>query len=300
VGAKIIDGKKIAAEIREELAREVMELKAKGIIPGLAVILVGDDPASKVYVTNKNRAAETLGYYSVSLHLPADTSQDDLLSHIEKFNRDEKIHGILVQLPLPEHIDPNRIIEAIHWEKDVDGFHPVNVGKLVLGQECFWPCTPAGILELLGRSGISVAGKHVVIVGRSNIVGKPLANLLMQKAPWADATVTVCHSRTKSLSNITQQADILIAAIGRARFITAEMVREGAVVVDVGVNRVEDPSRKSGYRLVGDVDFEAVKEKAAAITPVPGGVGPMTITMLMKNTLMAAKNYLKRARRAEN
>ncbi|MHC4292841.1 MAG: bifunctional methylenetetrahydrofolate dehydrogenase/methenyltetrahydrofolate cyclohydrolase FolD [Planctomycetota bacterium] len=289
MSAQIIDGKKIAQQMREELKEEVEELKVKGIIPGLGVILVGEDPASQSYVRSKERACEKIGIYSDDNRLPAETTQDELLNLIKKMNSDDKIHGILVQLPLPEQIDEQAVLLAVDPSKDVDGFHPVNIGKMVAGQEAFLPCTPHGIIQLLIKSDVTIEGSHSVIVGRSNIVGKPLANLLIQKTPTGNSTVTVCHTRTKNISHHTLQADILVAAAGRPDTITAEMVKEGAVVIDVGVNRVEDASKEKGYRLVGDVDFEAVKEKASLITPVPGGVGPMTITMLLYNTVESAK-----------
>lgn len=288
-GPKIISGKAVAEEIQKELKVEIDALLKKKIVPGLAVVLVGEDPASEVYVRNKRRTCEALGINSYAHDLPAKVTERKLLNLIAKLNADPKVHGILVQMPLPKHIDEQRVLNAIDPAKDVDGFHPVNVGKLLNGEDCYLPCTPAGCQQLLLRSGCDPAGKHAVIVGRSNIVGKPLAALLMQKGRGGDATVTVCHSRTKKLASITQQADILIAAIGIPEFIKARMVKEGAVVIDVGVNRVEDKTRKSGYRLTGDVDFKGVSKKARAITPVPGGVGPMTITMLMKNTVEAAK-----------
>jgi len=287
--AQIIDGKAIAAEIREDLKREVEALRQHGITPGLAVVLVGDNPASVTYVRMKEKACDELGIASFHHDLPAEVSQGELLSLIGQLADDDRVHGILVQLPLPGHISAEAVIEAIPPEKDVDGFHPTNLGKLLQGAETFVPCTPAGIQELLLRSGHSPEGKHVVIVGRSNIVGKPLAALLMQKKPGANATVTVCHSGTAELPEQTRSADILVAAMGVPRFIKREMVRPGAVVIDVGVNRVDDPSAKRGYRLVGDVDFDEVSEVAAAITPVPGGVGPMTIAMLMRNTVLAAR-----------
>lgn len=290
--AEIIDGKAIAAEMREELKQKVSELKQQGPVPGLAVILVGDDPASKSYVTAKERACEEIGIYSEDNRLPAQTSEEELLSLIRRCNSDPKIHGILVQLPLPGHIDENKILLAIDPAKDVDGFHPVNVGRMVVGQEAFLPCTPHGVIQLLLRSGVHLEGAEVIIVGRSNIVGKPLANMLIQKAPTGNATVTVCHTRTKHLAEHVRRADIVIAAAGRPRTITADMVKPGAVVIDVGVNRIDDPSKKAGYRLVGDVDFEEVKEKASLITPVPGGVGPMTITMLLYNTVESAQRTL--------
>lgn len=287
--ATIIDGKQVAADIRAELKAEVATLKAKGIVPGLGVILVGDDPASNSYVTAKERTCKELGIYSDDNRLPAETSQDELMALIGRMNADPKINGILVQLPLPKHMNESEVLFAIDPDKDVDGFHPVSVGKMVVGEKAFLSCTPHGVLHLLIRSGVKIDGAHVVIVGRSNIVGKPLANMLIQKSPTGNATVTVCHTRTKDLAWHTRQADILVAAAGRPNTITADMVKDGVVVIDVGVNRVEDAGKKSGYRLVGDVDFEAVKEKASLITPVPGGVGPMTITMLMLNTVLSAK-----------
>jgi len=269
---------------------EVKSLKAKyNLIPGLAVALVGDNPASRVYVNMKKKACARLEIYSEEHKLPRDTLEQDLLELINKLNANEKIHGILVQLPLPDHINEDKVLNAIDPAKDVDGFHPVNVGKLVIGKPSFLPCTPYGIQQLLLKSGIQIEGKHVVVVGRSNIVGKPVALILLQKAQGANATVTVCHSRSGDLSYYTKQADILIAAIGRAKMITGDMIKQGAVVIDVGVNRVNDPSSERGYKLVGDVDFEEVKEIASAITPVPGGVGPMTITMLMHNTIRAVR-----------
>ncbi len=289
MSAKIIDGKQIAADIREELKAEVSALKEMGIVPGLGVILVGDDPASKSYVTAKEKACETIGIYSDDNRLPAETSQEELLALVEKMNNDPKINGILVQLPLPKHIDEAAVLLAIDPAKDVDGFHPMNVGKMMVGEEAFLPCTPHGVVQMLMRSGVETAGAHVVVVGRSNIVGKPVANMLLQKKEGANATVTLCHTRTKDLGYHTRQADIIIAASGWPNTVTADMVKEGAVVIDVGVNRVEDASRERGYRLVGDVDFDAVKEKASMITPVPGGVGPMTITMLLFNTVASAK-----------
>ena len=291
--AKIIDGKQIAAQMRAELKQEAAKLKQKGITAGLGVILVGEDAASQSYVTAKERACEEIGIYSDDNRLPAETTQKDLIALIEKMNADSKINGILVQLPLPKHINESEILLAISPEKDVDGFHPVNIGKMVAGQKAFLPCTPHGIVQLLMRSKIVIEGAHVVIVGRSNIVGKPLANMLIQKALTGNATVTVCHTRTKDLANYTRQADIVIAAAGRPNTITADMVKDGAAVIDVGVNRVDDATKKRGYRLVGDVDFESVKAKASFITPVPGGVGPMTITMLLYNTIESAKKAAK-------
>jgi methylenetetrahydrofolate dehydrogenase (NADP+)/methenyltetrahydrofolate cyclohydrolase len=287
--AKIIDGKQVAADMRAELKAEVAKLKEQDVVPGLGVILVGDDPASRSYVTAKERACEEMGIYSDDNRLSADTSQDQLMQKVKDMNNDPKISGILVQLPLPKHLNEAEVLLAIDPNKDVDGFHPMNVGKMVVGEEAFLPCTPHGVIQLLIRSGVKIEGANVVIVGRSNIVGKPLANMLIQKNPKGNATVTVCHTRTKDLTNKTRQADILIAAAGRPNTITADMVKEGVVVIDVGVNRVDDATKKKGYRLVGDVDFEAVKEKAGLITPVPGGVGPMTITMLLHNTVESAK-----------
>ena len=292
MSAKIISGTEIAKQIREELKKEIAELKEKhGVTPGLATVLVGDDPASKVYVGQKEKSCNNLGIYSRRIDLPGDTSEEDLLALIDQLNNDSQIHGILVQLPLPKHIDESRVLYAIDPEKDVDGFHPVNVGKMVIGEKCFLPCTPHGVLELLMRSGVQTEGAEVVVVGRSNIVGKPVLNLMLQKRPAGNATVTLCHTRTKDLSFHTKRADILIVATGYPKTVTGEMVKEGVVVIDVGVNRIgQTPEGKA--ILVGDVDFDTVKEKAAAITPVPGGVGPMTIVMLMKNTLEAAKNTL--------
>lgn len=284
--AQIIDGKSIAARVREEVREEVSALEPRDRPPGLAVILVGDDPASQVYVRSKGKACEEAGIHSITETLPASTSESQLLERIAQLNRDETFHGILVQLPLPKHINTETIIESITPEKDVDCFHPFNVGRLAMGAPIFEPATPAGIMELLKRQNISPVGKHAVIVGRSNIVGKPLANLLMQKHPHANAVVTVAHSAAGDISRFTRQADILVAAIGQPELIRGDMVKEGAVVIDVGVNRVEAPNPK-GYRLVGDVAFEEAAEKAGYITPVPGGVGPMTIAMLLKNTMKA-------------
>ncbi|MDA3939082.1 MAG: bifunctional methylenetetrahydrofolate dehydrogenase/methenyltetrahydrofolate cyclohydrolase FolD [Spirochaetia bacterium] len=288
--AEIIDGKLIASQIREDLKKDVEELKNKGITPGLGVILVGADPASKSYVTAKERACDDLGLYSENIKLPAETTEKDLLILIDEMNNNPKIDGILVQLPLPKHIDTDKIIMSILPSKDVDGFHPVSIGKMLMGKETFLPCTPNGIIKLLLHSKVQVEGANVVVVGRSNIVGKPVANLLLDKSEGGNATVTVCHSRTKNMAEITKKADILIAAIGKAEFITADMIKEGAVVIDVGVNRVDDSSKKRGYRLVGDVEYSTAIEKASKITPVPGGVGPMTITMLMYNTVESARN----------
>ena len=287
--AKIISGTEVAREIREELKREVAELKEKhNVTPGLVTILVGEDPASVSYVTAKQKTSHELGFYSIQDNQPADMAEDELLKLIDKYNTDPKIHGILVQLPLPKHIDEGKVLYAIDPRKDVDGFHPVNVGKLMIGEPDYLPCTPAGIQQLLIRSGAKIEGAEVVVVGRSNIVGKPIANILLQKREGANATVTVCHTRTKDMAFHTKRADILIVAAGKPKAITADMVKEGAVVIDVGVNRIgKTPEGKA--ILCGDVDFEAVREKASAITPVPGGVGPMTITMLMMNTVKAAK-----------
>ena len=286
--AQIISGKEIAEEIRGELRGKVAYLKDKGIVPGLGLVLVGDDPASHVYVNNKIKACEELGLKSKAVILPAEVSEEELLKKVDELNADPEIHAFLVQLPLPKHIDENKIINRIDPHKDADAFHPFNVGRMLIGDPIFMPATPHGIQEMLIRSGHDPAGKHVVIIGRSNIVGKPVAAILMQKGQGANATVTVCHSRTANLAEIVRSGDIVVAAIGSPRFITKDMIKEGAVVIDVGTNRVEDATAKKGYRLVGDVDFENVKEVAAAITPVPGGVGPMTIVMLMKNAIAAA------------
>ncbi|MDA8161169.1 MAG: bifunctional methylenetetrahydrofolate dehydrogenase/methenyltetrahydrofolate cyclohydrolase FolD [Desulfobacteraceae bacterium] len=289
MSAKILSGTETAKAIRQELAQEVAELKAKhNVVPGLVTILVGEDPASQSYVTAKNKTAKELGIYSEQISLPATTNEADLLALVNKCNQDPKINGILVQLPLPKHINEARVLYTIDPNKDVDGFHPVNVGKMMLGEQCFLPCTPHGILELLTRGGVNTKGAEVVVVGRSNIVGKPIANLMLQKRPAGDATVTICHTRTKDMAAHTRRADIIIAAVGVPKLITADMVKEGVAVIDVGVNRIG--MTESGKAiLAGDVDFEAVKEKASCITPVPGGVGPMTITMLMKNTVQSAK-----------
>ena len=292
MSAKIISGTEIAKEIRVELKKEIAELKEKhGLTPGLATILVGNDPASKVYVGQKDKSCNNLGIYSKMINLPGDIAEEDLLKLIDELNNDSSIHGILVQLPLPEHINETRVLYKIDPNKDVDGFNPVNVGKMIIGEKCFLPCTPHGILELLSRSGVKTEGAEVVIVGRSNIVGKPVLNLMLQKRPSGNATVTLCHTRTKDISFHTKRADILIVATGHPKTVTGDMVREGVVVIDVGVNRIgKTPEGKS--ILVGDVEFDSVKEKAAAITPVPGGVGPMTIVMLMKNTVEAARNTI--------
>jgi len=287
--AQIIDGKQVAADMRAEIKDEVTKLKEQGIVPGLGVILVGEHPASQSYVRAKERACEEAGIYSDDNRLPAETTQEDLIALVRKMNKDPKINGILVQLPLPKGLNESEVLLTIDPDKDVDGFHPMNVGKMMVGEKAFLPCTPHGVIQLLLRSGVKIEGANAVIVGRSNIVGKPLANMLIQKNAKGNATVTVCHTRTKELPHYTKQADIVIAAAGRPNTITADMVKEGVVVIDVGVNRVEDATKKRGYRLVGDVDFEGVKEKASLITPVPGGVGPMTITMLLYNTVESAK-----------
>lgn len=281
--ATILSGKTVSARIKENLKKEVEELKVKGILPGLAVIIVGEDPASKVYVGRKEAMCEELGMHSEKFALPESTTQEELIALVEKLNCDDKIHGILVQLPLPRHLDEKAVINTINPKKDVDAFHPVNVGKIMIGDYDFVPCTPAGIMELIAESGVTVEGKTCVVVGRSNIVGKPMSMLLLHQ----NGTVTTCHSRTKNISEVTKSADILVAAVGKANFITKDMVKPGAVVIDVGMNRLDDG------RLVGDVDFENVEKIAGAITPVPGGVGPMTIAMLMKNTFTAAKNSTK-------
>jgi len=291
MGARIIDGREVAAQMRAELKEQIDRLKGEGIVPGLGVVLVGEDPASASYVTGKQRACQEVGIYSEDHRLPARTSQKDLLALIARMNVDPKVHGILVQTPLPGHIDESEVLLAIDPAKDVDGLHPVNVGRMVTGRDAFLPCTPHGVVHLLIRSGVAIEGANVVIVGRSILVGRPLANMLIQKGKTGNATVTVCHTKTRDMAAHTRQADILIAAAGSPRMITADMVKEGAAVIDVGVNRVADPSKRTGYRLVGDVDFEAVKEKASLITPVPGGVGPMTITMLLYNTVQAATRH---------
>lgn len=277
--APIINGKQISEDIRKDLRAEVEQLAKQGFTPGLAVVLVGEDPASQVYVRNKEKACHELGYYSEVHRLPAETPQEDLLALVDKLNYQANIHGILVQLPLPKHIDEKAVIDAISPEKDVDGFHPMNVGNLMIGDDSLLPCTPAGVIELIKRTGVEIAGKHAVVIGRSNIVGKPVSLLLQRE----NATVTMCHSRTANMKELTRLADILVVAIGRANFVDASYVKPGAVVIDVGMNRL------ANGKLAGDVDFESVKEISGPITPVPGGVGPMTITMLMQNTLIAAK-----------
>ena len=286
--AKIIDGTTIAQQVRDEVAERVRTLATRGVEPGLAVVLVGEHPASVSYVRGKTRDAAAIGMRSETIRVPADVTQEDLLRLVNDLNENPGWHGVLVQLPLPDHIDERSITEAVMPEKDVDGLHPVNVGRLFRGEPGFLSCTPHGVIQMLLRSGYDPAGKHAVVCGRSNLVGKPLAGLLMQKRRGGNATVTVCHTGTPDLATYTQQADILIAVMGRPRTITADMVREGAVVVDVGVNAIPDSTKKSGQRLVGDVDFDAVAQKAAAITPVPGGVGPMTRAMLLWNTVLAA------------
>jgi len=289
MSAKILSGTETAKAIRQELAQEIAELKAKhNVVPGLVTILVGSDPASQSYVTAKNKTAKELGINSEQITLPADTPEAELLTLVEKCNKDPKVNGILVQLPLPKHINEAKVLYTIDPNKDVDGFHPVNVGKMMLGEQCFLPCTPHGILELLVRGGVETKGAEVVVIGRSNIVGKPIANLMLQKRPAGDATVTICHTRTKDMAAHTKRADIIIAAVGVPKLVTADMVKEGVAIIDVGVNRIG--MTESGKAiLAGDVDFDSVKEKASCITPVPGGVGPMTITMLMKNTVQSAK-----------
>jgi len=289
MSAEIIDGKKIASDIKENLKEKIEDLKGEGIIPGLAAILVGENPASQIYVNMKAKACEQVGIHSEVYRYPKELPEPDLLKKIEELNQRKNIHGILVQFPTPEQISEEKVILTIDPKKDVDGFHPFNVGMMLAGKPTFLPCTPLGIQELLLRSGNDPSGKHVVILGRGSLVGRPLASMLFQKSKGANATVTVCHTATKNLTNLTLQADILIAAMGKAKFVTAPMVKRGVVVIDVGTNRVEDPSAKSGYRLVGDVDFDAVKEVAKAITPVPGGVGPMTIAMLLSNTVKACE-----------
>ena len=287
--ARLINGAEVAAQIREELKERVKATVAKGVQPFLSVVLVGEDPASISYVTSKAKGCADVGMHEETIRMPAATSEAEVLKVIDRLNKDDKVHGILVQLPLPKHIDEKQVLYRILPAKDVDGFHPLNVGKLLIGEPDFLPCTPHGVQQLLVRSGNNPEGKHVVICGRSNIVGKPLAAILIQKKKGANATVTMCHTGTKDMSKYTLQADILVAAMGVPRAINADMVRPGAVVIDVGVNRIVDPSKEKGFRLVGDVDFDAIKEKASFITPVPGGVGPMTVTMLLVNTVRAAE-----------
>jgi len=293
MAAKLLDGKKLAEEVRVGLGPRVRALAELGVVPGLAVLLVGEDPASVSYVTAKEKACADLGMRSTEVRLPATAGEDDILAVVRRFNADPSVHGILVQLPLPKGVSEARVIEEISPEKDVDGFTPVNVGRMVIGEPCFLPCTPHGVLKLIDVSGIRTAGAHAVVVGRSNIVGKPLATLLARKS--VNATVTVCHTGTRDLAEHTRRADILIACAGTPELIKADMVKPGACVIDVGVNRVDDSSKAKGWRLVGDVDFEAVKEVAGSITPVPGGVGPMTITMLLYNTVESAERARARA-----
>lgn len=296
MSARILDGKAVGKAIRAEVAEEVARLKAQGVTPGLAVVLVGENPASQVYVRMKGRACEEAGMHSEIVRLPAEATEEELLATVDRLNEDPAIHGMLVQLPLPAHIAEEAVLLRIDPRKDVDGFHPMNVGKVVLGDPSgFRPATPYGVQELLRRSGVDTKGAHAVIVGRSLIVGRPMANLLVQKGPGADATVTICHSRTKDIGAVTRTADILIVAIGKPEFVTGDMVKPGAVVVDVGINRVDDPSKEKGYRLVGDVAYDSAAAVASAITPVPGGVGPMTIAMLLRNTLQAAQMELERS-----
>ena len=292
--AELILGKEVSQEIYGELETRIAALKGKGVTPGLGVVLVGDDPASHTYVRMKGKKCEELGMHSETSIMPGSTTQSELLAKVDELNKDPCIHGFLIQLPLPEHIDEQAVIDSIEPSKDVDCFHPSNVGRMLIGDPDFLPATPAGVQQMLIRSGVETKGKNVVVVGRSNIVGKPMAAMMMQKADGADSTVTVVHSRTKDIAYHTRNADILIVAMGKANFITEDMVKEGAVVIDVGTNHIPDLSKKSGTRLVGDVDFENVKEKASAITPVPGGVGPMTICMLMANTVHAAEKAFKR------
>jgi methylenetetrahydrofolate dehydrogenase (NADP+) / methenyltetrahydrofolate cyclohydrolase len=287
--ATLIDGAAIGRLVRADVARDVARLQALGVVPGLTVVLVGDDPASAVYVRSKGKACEEAGMHGETIRMPADATEEQLLAQVDALNDDPRVHGILVQMPLPRHMSADKVIRRIRPEKDVDGFHPVNVGKLSIGErDGFVPCTPAGAIELLVRSGVATRGKDAVIVGRSNIVGKPMAALLMQDAPGGNATVTVCHSRTVDLASHTRRADILVAAIGKPEMITGDMIKPGAVVIDVGINRVNDSSVAKGYRIVGDVHFASARAVASLITPVPGGVGPMTIAMLMQNTVRAA------------
>ena len=289
MSARILDGREISRQMRAELKTDVDALRARGVVPGLGVLLVGDNPASRSYVTAKEKACEETGLHSREINLPATATRAEILDVVNAFNADPAIDGILVQLPLPDSSIEQEVIAAISPDKDVDGFHPVNVGRMMLGLPAFLPCTPHGVLHLIARSGTPAKGAHVVIVGRSNIVGRPLANLLSQKTPLGDATVTICHTGTRDLKRHTLQADILVAAAGRPNTITGDMIREGAVVIDVGVNRVPDATKAAGFRLAGDVDFAAACERASAITPVPGGVGPMTITLLLHNTVQSAR-----------
>ena len=294
--ATILDGKRLAADMRADIAKQVADLKAQHqITPGLGVILIGVDPASTSYVTAKEKACEEAGMHSEDIRVPAETTQEEALALVQKMNADPRIHGILVQLPLPKHINEAAVINAIAPEKDVDGFTPINVGRMMIGETCFLPCTPNGIIQMLISAGIETSGKHAVVIGRSNIVGKPVAHLLMRKAKGGNATVTVCHTGTQDLPAFTRQADILVVAAGRPNTVTGNMVKPGAVIIDVGVNRIPDATKKNGFRLVGDVDFESVAQVASLITPVPGGVGPMTITMLLYNTLESAMRTSVRA-----
>ena len=289
-GARLIDGQEVARAVRADVAREVLALAARGIVPGLTVVLVGDDPASSVYVSSKEKRSREIGMKGETIRMPAASTQAELEAVIDRLNTDPTVHGILVQMPLPRHMDSTTVLRRIDPRKDVDGFHPVNVGKLLIGErDGFAPCTPAGVQELLVRYGVETSGKEAVVIGRSNIVGKPMASLLVQDAVGGNCTVTVCHSRTRDLVSHTRRADILVAAIGRAEAITGDMIRPGAVVIDVGINRIHDESAPKGYRIVGDVHFESARQVASMITPVPGGVGPMTIAMLLKNTVRAAR-----------
>jgi len=290
MSAKIIDGNAIGKQVREELRAEVADMRSRGIVPGLTVVLVGDDPASQVYVRMKGKAADELGMKSGTIRLPADTTEADLLALIDRLNADRAVHGILIQLPLPKHMNSQKVLLRMNPDKDVDGFHPVSVGRLVIGDRTgFRPCTPAGVQELIVRSGVDPRGQHLVVVGRSLIVGRPVANIFLQDAPGANATVTICHTKTRDLTAITRQGDILVVAAGRPEVVRGDQIKPGAVVIDVGVNRVEDTTKEKGYRLVGDVKFSEAVEVASLITPVPGGVGPMTIALLMKNTVQAAR-----------
>lgn len=290
MSAVVIDGKQVAADVRAEVAKKVADLKTKGITPCLAVILVGENPASVSYVTGKQKALAEVGMSDRSVKLPESTTEEELLKLIDQLNKDDSVHGILVQLPLPKHINEDKVIMAIDPSKDVDGFHPVSVGNLMIGRPGFLPCTPHGIFVMLQKAGIETSGKHAVVIGRSNIVGKPVSILLARKD--VNCTVTMCHTGTKNMAEITRQADILVVASGHPHTLTKDMAKDGAVIIDVGVNRIPDSSKKSGFRLIGDCDFDDLKEKASFITPVPGGVGPMTIAMLMQNTLESAQNRL--------
>lgn len=292
--ARVIDGKEIASKVKESLFPRIKALSEKDIVPGLAAVLVGNDPASKVYVRLKSKAFDSMNLMSQTFSLPADVDQETVLSTINDLNHDERFHGILVQVPLPPDLDSMKILQAVDPDKDADGLHPANIGRMILGIECPLPCTPHGILMLLKYSDIETTGMHVVVLGRSNIVGKPIANLLMQKCEMGNSTVTVCHTRTRKLKEITRQADILIAALGKPEIVDASFVKPGVVVIDVGVNRVDDPKSERGYRIVGDVKFDEVKKLASAITPVPGGVGPMTIAMLISNTIFLAEKQYKK------